>query len=56
MTSQQYIEKLQHIRNDINSLIDELWDIPENKHSFKHKTEFAEQVISDILNGYEKEN
>lgn len=55
ITAEEYIVRMQCIRRDIETLIDELWQYPENKEAFNDKEEFSRQIISDILNGYELE-
>lgn len=56
MTTEQYIEKLKKIRNEITTLIDELWSIPENQEGFISEHNLTKQVVNDILFGYENEN
>ena len=55
ITAEEYIVRMQCIRRDIETLVDELWKYPENKEAFDSKKEFSKQIISDILNGYELE-
>ena len=55
ITAEEYIVRMQCIRRDIETLVDELWKYPENKEAFESKKEFSKQIISDILNGYELE-
>lgn len=55
MDTKEYISYLNKIRTKINSLTDNLWNIQENKDFFRTKHKLEEQVIHDILNGYEGE-
>lgn len=56
MDTKEYISYLNEIRTKINSLTDNLWNIQENKDFFRTKYKLEEQIIHDILNGYEGEN
>lgn len=54
MTQQEYESKLDLIRLQINALTNELWNISENQKCFSSKNRLQEQIICDILYGYEK--
>jgi len=51
----KYINRIQAIRASINSLIDELWEDKENQNVFIRKETLKEQIMDDILFGYENE-
>lgn len=55
MDVKEYISYLNEIRTKIKSLTDNLWDIQENRDFFRTKHKLEEQIIHDILNGYEGE-
>lgn len=55
MNEQEYIQRLEAIRKDINALVDELWAVPENKEAFSKKNFLYKQVIEDVTTGYESE-
>lgn len=56
MEDNQYIEKLEQIRKLIYSLVDELYELEDNRKLFDYdKSKLQVQVIDDILHGYEKE-
>ena len=55
MDTEEYTFYLNEIGAKIKSLTDNLWDIQVNGDYFKAKHKLEEQVIYDILNGYEGE-
>lgn len=55
MDTEEYTFYLNEIRAKIKSLTDNLWDIQVNRDYFKSKHKLKEQVIYDVINGYEGE-
>ena len=55
MDTEEYTFYLNEIRAKIKSLTDNLWNIQVNRDYFKSKYKLKEQVIYDVLNGYEGE-
>ena len=55
MDTEEYTFYLNEIRAKIKSLTDNLWNIQVNRDYFKSKNKLKEQVIYDVLNGYEGE-
>lgn len=55
MNKETYINRIKYIRNLITDLVDELLDDPENKEYFEYIGLLRNQVIHDILYGYEDE-
>lgn len=55
MDTEKYTFYLNEIRAKIKSLTDNLWDIQVNRDYFKAKHKLEEQIIYDVLNGYEGE-
>lgn len=55
MDTEEYTFYLNEIRAKIKSLTDNLWNIQVNRDYFKSKHKLKEQVIYDVLNGYEGE-
>ena len=56
MNKETYINRIKYIRNLITDLVDELQDDPENKECFEYIGLLRNQVIHDILYGYEYED
>jgi len=55
MDTEEYTFYLNEIRAKIKSLTDNLWNIQVNRDYFKSKHKLKEQVIYDVINGYEGE-
>lgn len=55
MEEKDYINKIVSIREDIDNLVNILWCYEENREAYETRQELKNQVISDILTGYEKE-
>lgn len=55
MDTKEYTFYLNEIRAKIKSLTDNLWNIQVNRDYFKSKHKLKEQVIYDVINGYEGE-
>ena len=55
MDTEEYTFYLNEIRAKIKSLTDNLWNIQVNRDYFKSKHKLKQQVIYDVINGYEGE-
>ena len=55
MDTEEYTFYLNEIRAKIKSLTDNLWNIQVNRDYFKSQHKLKEQVIYDVINGYEGE-
>lgn len=50
----EYVDKISSIREEIEELVNALWNCEDNKKAFT-KTSLINQVFEDIRFGYEKE-
>lgn len=55
MDEKVYIGKIKKIRNLISELVDDLWKDKENQEVFVTKDKLKEQILDDIVSGYENE-